>query len=1051
MIERIIDWSLRNRALVVAAAAVLLGWGVYDATRMQVDVFPDLTAPTVTVVAEAHGMSPTEVEKLVTFPVETALNGAPGVRRVRSTSTVGLAVVTVEFEWGTELLPARQIVAERLQLAAATLPPELPAPRMAPAASIMGEILFVALASDRHAGIELKSTADWVVRRRLLAVPGVAEVIGIGGDEKQYQVTLRPDRLAAYRVTVDEVLRALRENNENAPAGFYIDGGQEHLIQGIGRVRRVDDIGEIAVTQRAGVPVLVRDLGDVAIGRGIVRGTGAHNAKPAVVLAIQKQPAANTLELTGRLDATFAEIQATLPQGMRLETKIFRQADFIERAIDNLLAALRDGAILVVLIVFAFLFSVRATVVTLAALPLSIAAALVVLDLSGATLNTMTLGGLAIALGALVDDAIIVVENIVRRLRENAARPAASRRERLAVVREATHEIQGSIVFATLIIVLVFVPIFFLSGVEGRLMAPLGVAYVVALAASLGVAVTVTPVLGWFLLARSETSTARPEPRFVTALKDGYARWLGRVIAYWRVIGAASLLILGLAIWALWASGRAFLPEFNEGSLTVNVTTLPGTSLEESSRLAGRVEEMLLVQPEVVATARRTGRAPADPHAQEIFASEIEASLLMRDRDKAAVLAALRAEFARVHGANIVVGQPISHRIDHLLSGSRANVAIKVLGPDLYELRRLAQAVHGQAIGVPGAVDVTVEPQADIPIVSVRFRREAIARHGLSMRQVSEAVETAFGGVAASRVFEGEAVFDLVVRFDPVARRSFESMREVLITTPAGAQVPLAAVAEVVRDRGPNLVSRENVQRKIAVTLNVAGRDLQGVVDDIRARVAANVALPSGYAIEYGGQFESAAAARQTLLVLGAAVIAGIFFLLYLAFRSGRDALLVMANLPLALIGGVVGLYASDRVVSIATLVGFITLFGIATRNGVMLIAHIRQLREHEGVVDAREAVIRAARERLVPILMTALAAGLAVVPLALSAGQPGSEIQAPMAIVILFGLVSSTALNMIVVPSLYFRFGALARTATRSTRGSAGESGDSAERAPVG
>jgi CzcA family heavy metal efflux pump len=1043
MIARIIDWSLANRMVVLAAAAALLAWGAWDAARMQVDVFPDLTAPAVTVVAEAHGMSPAEVEKLVTFPIETALNGAPGVRRVRSSSTVGLAVVTVEFDWGTALLPARQIVAERLQLAAAALPPELPAPRMAPAASIMGEILFVALVSDRHAGTELKSTADWVVRRRLLAVPGVAEVIGIGGDEKQYQVTLRPDRLAAYGITVDEVLRAVRANNENAPAGFQLEGGQESLIQGIGRVRRVEDIGEIAVARRAGVPVLVRDLGTVAIGPGIVRGTGAHNGKPAVVLAIQKQPGANTLELTRRLDAAFAAIQAALPQGMKLETRIFRQADFIDRAVDNLLFALRDGAVLVIAIVFAFLLSGRATLVTLAALPLSLAAAIVVLSAGGATLNTMTLGGLAISLGVLVDDAIIVVENIVRRLRENAARPAAARRERIAVVRDATGEIQGSIVFATVIIALVFVPLFFLAGIEGRLLAPLGVAYVVALAASLAVAVTVTPVLAWLLLGRPAATAARAEPRFVTALKDRYAAALDRVLDRWRPIAALALAAAAVAIWALLAAGRSFLPEFNEGSLTVNVTTLPGTSLEESSRLAGRVEATLLAQPEVVATARRTGRAPADPHAQEIHASEIEASLAMRDRSKAALLAALRAELARVPGANVVLGQPISHRIDHLLSGSRANVAVKVFGPDLYELRRLAQLVRAEAERVPGAVDVTVEPQADIPLVQVRLRRDAIARHGLSVREVGEAIETAFAGAAVSRVFEGEAVFDLVVRFDPAARRSLESLREVLLVTPGGAQVPLAALADVVRDRGPNLVSREHVQRKLAVTLNVAGRDLQGVVDELRDRVAANVALPPGYAIEYGGQFESAIEARRTLLVLGAAVVVGIFFLLYLAFGSGRDAGLVMANLPLALIGGVAGLYVAGGVLSVATLVGFITLFGIATRNGVMMVSHIRHLREQEGVPDPRLSVLRGARERVVPILMTALAAGLAVVPLALSAGQPGSEIQAPMAMVILFGLASSTVLNMIVVPSLYYRFGT--RERTRAPRDTASEGAPSA------
>ena len=1024
MIARTIEWSLQNRLVVIASAALLLAWGAYQSIRMPIDVFPDLTAPSVTVVTEAHGMSPTEVETTVTFPVETALNGSPGTRRVRSVSSVGLSVVVAEFDWGTDVMHARQIVAEKLQLARASLPPDLAPPRMAPAASVMGEIMFVALTSVSHDSMTLKSTADWVLRRRVLAVPGVAEVLAIGGDEKQYQAILQPERLAAHGVTVDQVVRALRDSNQNVSAGVYLEGAQEFLLQGIGRIRRADEIGETAVATRNGQAVLVRHLGTVGVGKGIVRGTGSHNGKAAVVLAIQKQPGANTLELTQRIDRALSEVQAGLPKGMKIEKHIFRQSDFIERAIGNLKAALRDGAILVVAIVFLFLMSVRATLVTLIALPLSLAAAVLALKAMGATFNTMTLGGLAIALGALVDDAIIVVENIVRRLKLNMGLPESRRRSISLVVLEATREIQGSIVFATLVIMLVFVPVFLLTGVEGRLMQPLGLAYVVALAASLAVAVTVTPALALWLLPAARSVREHREAWWVASMRKAYARSLERVVGQWRTITLLSVIALLAAAVALWMGGRAFLPEFNEGSLTVNIATIPGTSLEESNRLGQKVEEVLLAQPEVAATARRTGRAPADPHAQEIHASEIEATLAMKARDKAALLAALREELARLPGVNVVLGQPISHRIDHLLSGTRSNIAVKIFGPDLYELRRLGEAVRSRLAEVPGAVDVAMEQQADIPAVTISLRRDAIARHGMTVREVAEAIEAAFGGLRVSRVLEGEASFDMVVRYDASARESLEAVAGTLLTTPDGARVPLSALAEVLRDRRPNLVTRENVQRKIVVMANVAGRDLGSVVDEVRKRVGAEVRLPLGYYIEYGGQFESAREATRILTLAGTAVIIGIALLLCLAFRSGRDALLVMLNLPLALIGGVVGMYLAGGVLSVATLVGFITLFGIATRNGVMMVAHIRHLIEVEGIADRGEAVVRGATERLLPILMTALAAGLALVPLALAGGEPGSEIQAPMAIVILCGLVSSTALNMIVVPSLYLRFG---------------------------
>ncbi|MDT8320188.1 MAG: efflux RND transporter permease subunit [Xanthomonadales bacterium] len=1024
MIAQAIRWSLKDRLFVVLGALLLLLWGGYETMRMPVDVFPDLTAPTVTVIVEAHGMAPQEVETLVTFPIETALNGASGVRRVRSSTGVGIAVIYAEFEWGTDIYQARQIVNEKLQLVRDTLPPEIPAPALAPVTSIMGEIMFIALTSERHSAMELKTTADWVLRRRLMAVPGVAQVIAIGGDTRQFQVLLKPERLAAYDITVDQVLKAMRQSNENASAGFYSQGGQEFLIHGVGRVQNPEDIGNTLVAMRGDQPVLVRDIAEVAAGPAPKRGTAASNGRPAVVIGIQKQPAANTLALTESLDAVLAEVQSNLPEGMVIETHVFRQADFISLAIDNLVAALRDGAILVIVIVFAFLMSMRATFITLLAIPLSLVAAVLAMKSLGATINTMTLGGMAIALGALVDDAIIVVENIVRRLRGRELMTAAERPSVMTTVFEATREIQGSIVFATLIIMLVFLPLFFLSGVEGRLLAPLGLAYVVSLAASLVVAVTVTPVLSSLLLPRSRAVRGADETRLSRVLKAAYAPVLELTLRRWVPVTAAAFAGLAVAIVLLAGAGRAFLPDFNEGSLTVAAVTLPGTALEESDRLGRMVEETLLRQPEVVATARRTGRAEQDPHAQDVHASEIDVRLEMGERSKEDLLAALRTDLARVPGMNIVIGQPISHRIDHMLSGTRANIAIKIFGPDLYELRRLGKQVTGIAEDVPGAVDVALEQQADIPFLIVKLKRSAVARYGFSVREVTEAIETAFVGQEVSRVLEGQASFDLVVRYPPTAKADLDAIRATLITSATGARLPLHALAEIRQDRGPNTISRENVQRKIVVMANVAGRDLQGVVDDIRQGIDASVTLPPGYQIEFGGQFESAEAASRTLAILGLIVTVGIFLLLFVAFRSARDALLVMLNLPLALIGGVAGVFVSGGVLSVASMIGFITLFGIATRNGVMLITHIRNLVQKEAVTDPFEAVSRGATERLIPILMTALAAGLALIPLALAMGEPGSEIQAPMAIVILFGLMSSTVLNMIVVPALYLRFG---------------------------
>ena len=1029
MIDGIIRWSLENRLLVLVGAVALMIWGAIETSRTPVDVFPDLTAPTVTVISEAHGMAPAEVETLLTFPIETALNGAAGVRRVRSQTMVGISIIWVDFEWGTEIYRARQIVAERLQEVRASLPTDVPPPVLGPVTSIMGDILFVGLTSDVHTPMELRTLADWTVARRLLAVPGVAQVIPIGGEVRQFQVMLDPDRLDAWQLTADEVAHALERANQNTSAGFLLESGQEHLIHGLGRISSVDDIADTLVTMRGRLPVLVRDTGTVVVGPALQRGRGGVAGGPGVVLGVRKQPGANTLELTSRIEEVLGRLEAGLPEGMVIHDHLFRQADFIQVAVDNVSVALRDGAILVVLIVLLFLLSWQATLITALAIPLSLLAAVLAMRLQDIEINTMTLGGMAIAVGALVDDAIIDVENVVRRLRLNAALPLADRRGTLQVVFDASKEIRRSIVFATIIIILVFVPLFFLSGVEGRLLQPLGFAYVVSLAASLAVALTVTPALCMVLLPGSRAVKRGLHSPLVRALEWGYRPVLRVILPRWKLLTVVSLVALSVAGLWLWEAGRSFLPAFREGALTVNIATLPGTSLDESERLAQMVERIMLGHPEVVATARRTGRAERDEHAQAVSASELEVRLRDTERGQEAFLAAVRKELEGVPGVQIVIGQPLAHRIDHMLSGVRANVAVKIFGPDLMELRRLAGEVEAAMAEVPGVVDLSAEQQTDIPLVTVQFDRRAIARYGLTVEEVAHEIETAFYGRVVTRVLEGQATFDLLVRYDTDAIDTLEAVEEARIGTPTGARVPLHVLAKVERGMGPNMVSREKVERKIVVMCNVAGTDLQAVVRGIQAEVDRVVLLPDGYRVEYGGQLESAERAAQVLLWVGLAVLMGIFLMLFTALGTTRDAVLVMVNLPLALIGGVAGVYVGGGVVSVASIIGFITLFGIATRNGIMMVTHFQHLRIEEGVLDPDEIVRRGALERLSPILMTAVASGLGLLPLALSGGEAGSEIQTPMAIVILFGLATSTTLNMIVVPALYRRFGAATRT----------------------
>jgi CzcA family heavy metal efflux pump len=1028
--KRIIQWSIDHHWIVIGLSLLLLGAGGWTARQMPIDVFPDLTAPTVTILTEGRGMAPEEMESLVTFPIESAINGASGVRRVRSATAVGIAVVWVEFDWGTDILMARQLVSEKLSLVGGSLPPQVERPVLAPISSIMGEILFFAISSKADDPLTLRTIADTTVRRRLLAVPGVSQVTPIGGAERQFQVVAHPDALRANDVTLTELLDAARGASQNTSAGIYTEGAQEYVLEAIGRVRSPEEIGETVVALRGTRSVLVRDVADVREGAAFKRGEGSRSGAPAVIVGVQKQPGANTIEVTTRLDRELDALQAELPAGITIDRRIFRQSDFIEVAVDNVVAALRDGAILVVVVVFLFLANLRAGAITLTAMPLSLAAAVLALRAFGASINTMTLGGMAIAIGALVDDAIIDVENVVRRLRENRARPEEHRLPAADIVREATLEIRSSIVFATVIIVLVFLPVFGLAGIEGRLLSPLAFAYIVALLASLAVAIVVTPALCVAFLPSARSIQRGHESWLTRTLKAGFARVLPPVLNHpWPVMVVATAMLV-VAAAALTRAGTAFLPEFHEGSLTVQANTLPGTSLAKSSEIGTRVERILLSQPEVIATARRTGRAEYDEHVQGVEAAEIDVGLRETGRPREELLAELRRQFSTLPGTNVTIGQPISHRIDHMLSGTRANIAVKVFGDDLPTLRRLGERVREAMAAVPGVADLSLEQQMDVPFVRFVLNRAVVARYGLRPADVAEAIETSLAGATVGRIFDRGTTFDLVVKFDASAGADFDRVADLPINTPSGAIVPVRLLADVRREQGPNMVLRENVQRRIVISCNVAGRDLGSVVDDIRTAVRGTVTMPAGYRVEYGGQFESEQSASQRLLGLGVLVVAGLFMLLVLAFGRARDALLVMVNLPLALIGGVVGVFLAGGVLNVATLIGFITLFGIATRNGIMLVSHIRHLMTVEGVTDFREAVTRGAEERLAPILMTAMAAGLALIPLAVGGGQSGSEIQTPMAIVILCGLTTSTLLNMFVVPALYLRYGQAPPTA---------------------
>ena len=1020
MLNKIIDASLKNRWVVLFLALAISVAGSVIAWEMDVDVFPDLTAPTVTVLTEAHGMASEEVERLVSYQIESALNGAPNVRRIRSSSAMGISIVWAEFEWGTEIYRARQIVSEKLTQVGETLPPGIGSPVLAPVSSIMGEIMLLSVTSDSISPMELRTLSDWTIRKRLLSVGGVSQVIVIGGEYKQYQVLASPEQMRYFGITFAELEEAVAGANVNASGGFLNEYGNQYIIRGEGKTTALDELGQAVIKVVDQTPISIADVARLTVGSAPKIGDGAMNGEEAVILTVLKQPETNTLELTERIDRELADMQAQLPTGVKINTRIFRQSDFIQASIDNLQKTLLEGAFFVTLVLFLFLLNYRTTLISLLAIPLSLFVTIIVLKLLGLTINTMSLGGMAIAIGVLVDDAIIDVENIYKRLRENARKPEAERVPVIRVVYLASKEIRNSIMIATLIIIIAFIPLFFLSGMEGRLLRPLGIAFVTAVLTSLLVAVTLTPVLSSYLLANRDRLLKQSEGSVVERWLSRRYRWtLQRVLKMPKAVLGATLVLFVVALLMMTGLGRSFLPEFNEGSLVVSVVTPPGISLEESDKTGTRVEQILLSMPEINVTSRRTGRAELDEHAQGVNASEIDAPFVVEDRSEEAFLSELREKLSLVPGANITIGQPIAHRIDHMLSGTRANIAIKIFGPDLGRLFGLGNQIKTQIQEVDGLVDLNVEQQIDVPQLRIKPKRTLLAKYGIRMQELMNFVDVAFAGETVAQVHEGQQSFDLVLRYEEASRGSLESIRNAAMDTYDGTKIPLYYVAEVSVTGSPFNINREDVQRKVVVSANVSGRDLRGVVNDIQQRIAGTIELPQEYRLEYGGQFESEANASQLLLLASGAAIVIIFLLLYLEFRDLTLSGIVLLNLPLALIGGVIIVFFTSGIVSIASTIGFISLFGIATRNGILLISHYQSLlAEGKGLYDT---LIQGSLDRLNPILMTAFTTGLALIPLALAEGEAGNEIQSPMAVVILGGLLSATLLNLAVIPAVFY------------------------------
>lgn len=1019
MLNKIIQYSLHNRLLIIIAAVTLLLWGSYTASRMEVDVFPDLNAPTVVVMTEAQGMAPEEVERLVTFPVETAVNGATDVRRVRSSSTTGFSVVWVEFDWGTNIYTARQIVSEKLATLGDALPSNVGQPTLGPQSSILGEMMIIGLTADSTSLQDLRTIADWTIRPRLLSTGGVAQVAVIGGDIKEYQILLDPARMKHYNIALDEILPVLENMNQNSTGGILYEYGNEYIIQGILATTHLEELGKAVVKTVNDVPVLISDIATVQIGAKTPKlGVASEKGKPAVLVTVTKQPSTNTLELTDKLDLSLQELQKTLPADVHISTDIFRQSRFISSSIDNIQKALFEGAIFVIIVLFFFLMNFRTTIISLVALPLSLLVAILVLHALGLTINTMSLGGLAIAIGSLVDDAIVDVENVYKRLRENHLLPAEQRKATLEVVFEASKEVRMPILNSTLIIIACFLPLFFLSGMEGRMLIPLGIAFIVALFASTIVALTLTPVMSSYMLTTKKAlKKSEKEPYVSRILKKGYKSALSKALTHKKTILGITGGLFIFSLIVMLGLGRSFLPPFNEGSITINISTMPGISLEESDRMGAITEKILMDIPEIQTVARKTGRAELDEHALGVNVSEIEAPFVLDKRNRDEFLADVRQQLGTLKGVNVEIGQPISHRIDAMLSGTKANIAIKLFGNDLNKLFNIGTQIKQAIQNIDGVADLNVEQQIERPQLQITPKRDILAKYGITLPQFSEFINVALSGQVVSQVNEGGKVFDLTVKINDVNRENMEAIGNLMLNA-NGKNIPLHYVAEILPLSGPNTISRENVQRKIVVSANVAGRDLKGVVNDIQKEIGEKIILPEGYHIEYGGQFESEQAASRILFLTSLISLLIIFLILYHEFRNLSLSGIIMLNLPLAIIGGIISIWITSGVISIPAIIGFISLFGIATRNGILLVSHYNQLRS-EGL-SLKESILQGSLDRLNPILMTALTSALALIPLAVGGSLPGNEIQSPMAQVILGGLLSSTLLNGFVIPVVY-------------------------------
>lgn len=1021
MLNKIISFSLHNRPVILFFSVLLIIVGMWTASKMEVDVFPDLNAPTVVVMTEAQGMASEEVERLVTFPIETAVNGATDVRRVRSSSTTGFSVVWVEFEWGTDIYRDRQIVSEKLATIGDALPSGVGQPTLGPQSSILGEVMFIGLTADSTSLGDLRTLADWTVRPQLLSTGGVAQVTVMGGDLMEYQIRLHPERMRHYGVTLTQVMDATRNMNRNASGGVLYERGNEYIVRGMLSTSSTQQMGQAVVgTTPKGQPIVLSDIADVQMGpKSPKMGLASVSGKPAVLLTVTKQPSTSTLELTKKLDAVVAQMQASLPKDIKVNTQLYRQQNFIDSSISNIKKSLVEGGIFVVLVLFIFLMNARTTIISLVTIPLSLLITMLVLHAMGLTINTMSIGGMAIAIGSLVDDAIVDVENVFKRLRKNALLPKEQRQSKIDVIFHASHEVRMPILNSTLIIVVSFVPLFFLSGLEGRMLAPLGISFIVSLFASTLVALTLTPVLCAYLLTdpQQDGQHARTdEPRWVRAMKMRYEQLLIKVLDGPKraiLIGTGAVVALTLVLF--FSLGRSFLPPFNEGSFTINVSTLPGVSFEESDRIGEQAEKLLLQVPEVKDVARKTGRAELDEHALGVNTSEMEVPFALKDRSKDEVMADIRAKLRTLPGVNVEIGQPISHRIDAMLSGTKAGIAIKIFGPDLTTLHSLGMQIQQATHDIEGVTDLNVEQQVERPQLIIRPRRTLLASYGITLPQFAECVNVALGGEVVSQVQDGGKTFDLTVRMADEDINSIDHIRDMLIDTGDGRQVAFSDMADIESSAGPNTISRENAQRKLVVSANAQGRDMRSVVNDMRQAIETKVKMPDGYRVEYGGQFESEAAASRLLLGLSVVSIIVILLLLYLQFRSWKQSVVVLLNLPLALIGGVMALVVTGGVISIPAIIGFISLFGMATRGGMLLVDRYNELSSHG--LSHREVVVRGSLDRLLPILMTALSSGLALIPLALGSHLPGNEIQSPMAQVMLGGLLTSTLLNLVIVP----------------------------------